>query len=135
MGALDPWKEQGQQLYCGVELANVHEGPQRISKSYLSNDVYLQQGMILSNEPGYYKKNKYGIRIENLIIVIKKSNQKLAFNTISLAPIDIDLIDKKLLTKKEISWINNYHAKVKKSLSNFLNDKEKKWLNNVTKSI
>ncbi len=116
-------------------FANVHEGPQRISKSYQSNDVYLKQGMILSNEPGYYKKNKYGIRIENLIIVIKKSNQKLAFNTISLAPIDIDLVDKKLLTKKEISWINNYHAKVKKSLSNFLNDKEKKWLNNVTKSI
>ncbi len=116
-------------------FANVHEGPQRISKSYLSNDVYLQQGMILSNEPGYYKKNKYGIRIENLITVIKKSNQKLAFSTISLAPIDIDLVNKKLLTKKEIAWINTYHAKVKKSLSNFLNIKEKKWLINVTKCI
>ncbi|PPR54366.1 MAG: Aminopeptidase [Alphaproteobacteria bacterium MarineAlpha5_Bin6] len=116
-------------------FSNVHEGPFRITKSNKLNDIVLKEGIILSNEPGYYKKNQYGIRIENLIISNKISEKKLAFKTISLAPIDVDLIEKKLLTKKEILWINNYHKKVRQSLSKYLKSKEKQWLNNVTRII
>ncbi len=116
-------------------FSSVHEGPQRISKSNQSNNDYIKEGMILSNEPGFYKKDQYGIRIENLILVVKKSKKKLAFKTISLAPIDIDLIDKKLLTKNEIRWVNDYHKKVRLSLGKFLKLKEKDWLKNVTRNL
>ncbi len=73
---------------------NVHEGPQSISKI---NKVKIKEGMILSNEPGYYKKNKFGIRIENLVYV-KKTNKKIFFENLTLAPIEKDLINFKLLT-------------------------------------
>ena len=76
---------------------NVHEGPQAISKI---NNVRLEEGMILSNEPGYYESNKFGIRIENLVF-IKIYKKKLMFENLTLAPIEKDLINFKLLNKKE----------------------------------
>ena len=81
------------------------------------DDGELKEGMIISNEPGFYKKNKYGIRTENLLIVCKKNSDSLFFETISFAPIDKDLIDKKLLNIKEINWLNKYHESVYRNLN------------------
>ena len=105
-------------------FSNVHEGPQAISKF---NNIKLKEGMIISNEPGFYKKGKFGIRIENLIYV-KKSSGKLLFENLTLAPIDIDLINFKLLTKEEKNYLFRYHLEVFSKLSDYLNIKEKKWL-------
>ena len=88
--------------------------------------------MILSNEPGYYLKNKYGIRIENLIYV-KKIKNKLIFKNLTYAPIDLDLINFKLLTKKEREYLFNYHLEVYSKLSKYLNKNEKKWLISLIK--
>ena len=106
---------------------NVHEGPQAISKF---NTVKLEDGMILSNEPGYYKKNKYGIRIENLIYV-RKNKKKLQFENLTLAPIDRDLIDFKLLSIEEKQYLHEYHKRVYLKLKNYLNFEEKIWLKNL----
>ena len=103
---------------------NVHEGPQSISKT---NMVKIKEGMILSNEPGYYKKNKFGIRIENLIYV-KKQNKKLVFENLTLAPIEKDLINFNLLTNFEKNYIFKYHLEVYSKISKYLNSNEKKWL-------
>ena len=105
-------------------FSNVHEGPQSISKY---NKVKILEGMILSNEPGYYKKGKFGIRIENLVYV-KKSKRKLFFENLTLAPIDIELIDFKQLTLNERNYLLKYHIMVYSKLAPFLNTKEKKWL-------
>ena len=83
--------------------------------------------MILSNEPGYYKQGKFGIRIENLIYALKVG-KKLIFKNLTLVPIEKDLINYKLLTKKESDYIFNYHLEVYSKISPFLNQKEKKWL-------
>ena len=96
---------------------NVHEGPQSFSKK---NKVNLKSGMIISNEPGYYKEGSFGIRIENLIYIKKNK-----FKELTMAPIDKDLIKKKMLNKKEIGWLNKYHAEVKKNLFRFMNREEK----------
>mgnify|MGYP001193977428 CR=1 FL=1 len=103
---------------------NVHEGPQAISKS---NSIRIQEGMILSNEPGYYKKGKFGIRIENLVYV-NKIKKKLFFKNLTLAPIEKDLIDFKLLNNKEKNYLFNYNFEVYSKISPFLNRNEKKWL-------
>ena len=103
---------------------NVHEGPQAISKS---NSVKIQEGMILSNEPGYYKKGKFGIRIENLVYV-NRIKGKLFFKNLTLAPIEKDLINFKLLTDKEKNYLFNYNLEVYSKISPFLNKNEKKWL-------
>ena len=103
---------------------NVHEGPQAISKSNL---VEIKKGMIISNEPGYYKKNKFGIRIENLVYV-NKVGKKLFFENLTLAPIEKELINFKLLTIKEKNYLFNYHLQVYSKISPFLNLSEKKWL-------
>ena len=95
---------------------NVHEGPQAISKN---NRIKFQEGMIVSNEPGYYEKNNFGIRIENLIYV-KKSKQKKYFENLTLVPIDKDLINKKLLTNAERKWINMYHNKIFHQIKKFM---------------
>ena len=111
---------------------NVHEGPQRIAKAQgLTNDQ-IKEGMILSNEPGFYKTGKYGIRIENLIIVKRESSTDLSFETISWAPIDIELIETSLLNSEELKWINWYHRQVFNKLANKLNRDERKWLEEVT---
>jgi len=103
---------------------NVHEGPQAISKF---NEIKLKEGMILSNEPGFYKKGKFGIRIENLIY-IKKYNKKLTFENLTLAPIDKDLINYKLLDNQEKDYLFKYHINVYSKLSKYLNKNEKNWL-------
>ena len=96
---------------------NVHEGPHAISKK---NKVNFKGGMIVSNEPGYYEKNKFGIRIENLIYV-KENNKKMNFENLTMAPIDKDLIVPERLDKKEKKWINNYHKTVFKNLKSYMN--------------
>ncbi len=103
---------------------NVHEGPQAISRF---NEIKLQEGMILSNEPGYYKKGKFGIRIENLVYV-KKDNGKLFFENLTLAPIDKDLINYKLLNEKEKNYLFQYHLNVYSKLFKYLKKDERKWL-------
>ena len=97
-------------------FSNVHEGPQSISKNSKTN---LLEGMIISNEPGYYEKNNFGIRIENLIYIKKIKNKKI-FENLTLAPLEKDLIDIYLLNDKEKNWINNYHKKVFKNLKNYM---------------
>ncbi len=103
---------------------NVHEGPQSISKN---NKIKIREGMILSNEPGYYKKNEFGIRIENLIYV-KRSNKKIFFENLTLAPIEKDLINYHILTSSEKDYLFKYHLNVYANISKYLNLKEKKWL-------
>ena len=103
---------------------NVHEGPQSISKL---NKIKVQEGMILSNEPGYYKKNSYGIRIENLVFV-KKVKKKICFENLTLAPIEKDLINFNLLTKLEKNYLFKYHLDVYSKLSKYLSLNERKWL-------
>ena len=103
---------------------NVHEGPQSISKI---NKVKIKQGMILSNEPGYYKKNNYGIRIENLVYVNKK-NKSLFFENLTMVPIEKDLINYDLLTASEKNYLFRYHVDVYSKISKYLKKDEKKWL-------
>jgi Xaa-Pro aminopeptidase len=114
---------------------SVHEGPQRIAKSQGLSDGEIREGMILSNEPGFYKKEEYGIRTENLIVTCKKSDNTLEFETISWAPIDIDLIDINILSLDEIIWLNNYHQKVYEKLSDKLDMGEREWLKKVTRPL
>jgi Xaa-Pro aminopeptidase len=103
---------------------NVHEGPQSISKL---NKVRIQEGMILSNEPGFYKKNSYGIRIENLVYV-KRLKKKICFENLTLAPIEKDLINFNLLNKLEKNYLFKYHLNVYSKLSKYLSPNERKWL-------
>ncbi|MDR2816440.1 MAG: aminopeptidase P family protein [Proteiniphilum sp.] len=117
---------------------SVHEGPQNIRLE--ENPTQLRPGMVTSNEPGVYRSNQYGIRIENLIVTqeYKKTKEFGAFynfETITLCPIDVKPVVKKLLTKKEIKWLNNYHKMVYDLLRKHLNKEEKAWLKNKTKAI
>ena len=106
---------------------NVHEGPQSISKY---NTIKIKKGMILSNEPGYYKKNHFGIRIENLVYTMQFKN-KLLFKNLTLAPIEKDLINYKLLNKTEKDYLFRYHLNIYYEYSASLNKKERKWLANL----
>ncbi len=110
---------------------NVHEGPQGISKG---NKVKFKEGMIVSNEPGYYEKGKFGIRIENLVTV-KKIKNDYKFKDLTLAPIDKTLIQKELLNTKEIDWLNKYHTKVYYSLKKYMNKSELKSLKILCSNI
>tara|TARA_B100000131_G_scaffold33816_1_gene31205 strand:+ start:357 stop:2063 length:1707 start_codon:yes stop_codon:yes gene_type:complete len=105
---------------------NVHEGPQSLSKN---NKVELKEGMIVSNEPGFYLEKSFGIRIENLVF-IKKISKKLKFENLTLAPIDKHLINFKMLNKTEKDYLFSYHLNVYEKISKYLNKKEKKWLIN-----
>ena len=103
---------------------NVHEGPQSISKF---NKIKIMPGMVLSNEPGYYKKNHFGIRIENLIYV-KKNKKSIFFENLTLVPIEKDLINFDLLNHEEQKYLFKYHLNVYSKLSKYLSKSEKKWL-------
>ncbi len=105
-------------------FSNVHEGPQAISKF---NSIKLKEGMIVSNEPGYYEEGKFGIRIENLIYIHKNKN-KLEFKNLTMAPIDKDLINYKLLNSREKNYLFKYNLEVYNNISKFLNKNEKNWL-------
>lgn len=116
---------------------SVHEGPQNISKR---PSVPLEEGMILSNEPGYYKTGAFGIRIENLVAVTKADirgaeNESLCFETLTLAPIDLALVDATLLTRDELRWLDAYHARVRKELSPLLDAKTRGWLRKATRGL
>ena len=103
---------------------NVHEGPQGISKY---NSIKIKPGMILSNEPGFYKVNKFGIRIENLVYA-KKRDGKFFFENLTLVPIDNDLINFNQLSQNEKNYLFKYHIEVFNKISPFLTKPEKKWL-------
>jgi Xaa-Pro aminopeptidase len=117
---------------------SVHEGPARISKL---GTVALRRGMILSNEPGYYKPAAYGIRIENLVLVIAApepvgaENPLNTFETLTLAPIDRRLIDASMLTSKERCWLDSYHERVHESLGPVVDVPTRKWLAAATKPL
>jgi Xaa-Pro aminopeptidase len=117
---------------------SVHEGPQNISKRQLPQA--LKHGMIISNEPGYYKAGEYGIRIENLIVVqdlpgAPGDRKMMAFETITLAPIDLALVEVSLLTEDERAWLNAYHARVRETLSRLVDDETRAWLEQATRGI
>ena len=118
---------------------SVHEGPQRIGKGVSSTPI--EAGMILSNEPGYYKENEYGIRIENLVLVRKCAEnadferEMLEFENLTWAPIDLNLVDASIMTAIEINWLNDYHATVSEKLMPIVDDKTKAWLKIATAPI
>jgi len=115
---------------------SVHEGPQRISpvgSSQAGGDEPLQAGMILSNEPGYYKTGEYGIRIENLVLVVDKpiagaEKEMLGFETLTFAPIDRRLIARDMLSPAELDWLNFYHAEVLAKIGPQLSGEDRAWL-------
>ena len=115
---------------------SVHEGPQRISpvgSSQAGGDEPLVAGMILSNEPGYYKAHEYGIRIENLVLVVERpvagaEKETLGFETLTFAPIDRRLVEVAMLSEKERAWLNDYHAEVLAKIAPQLAGGDKAWL-------
>ena len=111
---------------------SVHEEAAGISPR---GEEPLQAGMILSNEPGYYKEGAYGIRIENLVLTKELDGGNLCFETITLAPIDKNLIVVDMLDEDEKSWLNNYHARVYKTLSSLLDKSTSDWLKRATQEI
>ena len=116
----------------------VHEGPQRISK--IPNRVPLEVGMIVSNEPGFYKTGGYGIRIENLVTVVEApvegaERPMLGFETLTLAPIDRNLVDRGLLTPAETGWLDAYHARGAAAIGPLVDGETAKWLAAVTRPL
>jgi Xaa-Pro aminopeptidase len=115
---------------------SVHEGPQRISpvgSAQSGGDEPLRAGMILSNEPGYYKTGEYGIRIENLVLVVDKpiegaEKETLGFETLTFAPIERRLIKKDMLSPEEIAWLDSYHAEVLAKIGPQLQGDDRAWL-------
>jgi Xaa-Pro aminopeptidase len=110
---------------------SVHEGPARISKA---SHIGLQPGMILSNEPGFYKQGEYGIRIENLLLIKEPQEIKggerpmMSFETLTLAPIDRNLIDTRLLTREELQWLDAYHTRTLKEVGSFMTGESLEWM-------
>ena len=115
----------------------VHEGPQRISKA--PNSQALLPGMVVSNEPGYYKTGAYGIRIENLVVVQPAEGETereiLEFETLTLAPIDRNLIEPSLLDDEEIAWLDGYHVRVREALTPLVDPETRRWLAAATAPI
>lgn len=117
---------------------SVHEGPHRISK--MPNSVALQPGMIVSNEPGYYKTGAYGIRIENLVAVREveiagADRRYLEFETLTLAPIDLTCVEHRLLTQAERQWLNDYHRRVRETVGSTVDEATLAWLAEATRPI
>ena len=117
---------------------SVHEGPQRLSRL---GTVELQTGMILSNEPGYYRESHYGIRLENLVLVTPLASipggtrEMMGFETLTLVPFDRRLIDPKQLSAAELAWLNAYHARVRKEIEPILLSDDRAWLRHATAPI
>jgi Xaa-Pro aminopeptidase len=118
---------------------SVHEGPQNISKKPIQQA--LKPGMICSNEPGFYKAGEYGIRIENLVVVSEGKQvaggerPMMEFETVTWAPIDLDLVEVSLLTTDERKWLNAYHATTREKLSALVDDETRGWLEKATRAI
>ncbi|WMM25959.1 aminopeptidase P family protein [Tissierella sp. MB52-C2] len=137
-----PLWQEGIDYKCGTGhgigyLLNVHEGPHRIAP--VVNTVILEKGMVVSIEPGVYKSGSHGIRIENIVVVdedIKTdSGQFMKFETLSFVPIDLEGVDVELLSEKERIWLNEYHRDVYNKLESYLDQEEREWLKNETRSI
>jgi Xaa-Pro aminopeptidase len=117
----------------------VHEGPHRISK--VGNSVALRPGMIVSNEPGYYKTGEYGIRIESLVLVVPLPAPPggevtlYGFETLTLAPIDRTLVESALLTSAELAWLDGYHARVREAISPKVDREAAAWLAAATQPL
>jgi Xaa-Pro aminopeptidase len=118
---------------------SVHEGPQRISK--IGNNVALRPGMIVSNEPGYYKTGEYGIRIESLVAVVPVPGPSggevtlHGFETLTLAPIDRALVEPALLTPAELAWLDGYHARVREAITPKVDRETASWLEQATRRL
>ncbi|MPQ45047.1 aminopeptidase P family protein [Clostridium tarantellae] len=134
--------EHGIDYKCGTGhgvgyLLNVHEGPQGFSR--ILNNVKLEEGMVLTNEPGVYKEGRYGIRIENTLTVKPWKETEFGkffkFQVISYCPIELEAIDINLLKEEEITWLNDYHETVYNKLKNYLNEEESNWLKKYTRKI
>lgn len=142
--ARDPLYKRGLDFKHGTGhgvgyLLNVHEGPQSISPRASLKKYGILPGMITSNEPGYYKEGAFGIRHENLVLCVEDKQTDCGnfcrFETITLAPFDLDAIDVKLLTDDEKRWLNNYHATVYKKLKNHLVGGDLRFLAKATRKI
>ena len=134
------WK-YGIDYKCGTGhgvgfFLNVHEGPQGFRPN---NYTKLEKGMILTNEPGIYKEGKFGIRTENMMIVVEDEKtefgQFMKFEAITYCPIDLDGINSEVMTVEEKQWLNDYHKDVYTKLSPYLNEEEKQWLKEETREI
>jgi Xaa-Pro aminopeptidase len=116
---------------------SVHEGPQRIAKT---GHTPLEAGMMLSNEPGFYKAGDYGIRIENLILVEPRTipggdREMFGFETLTYTPIDLRLVEPAIMSADEIAWLNAYHAAVREKIAPHLDAETRAWLENATRAI
>jgi Xaa-Pro aminopeptidase len=117
---------------------SVHEGPQRISKQ--PSTVALRPGMIVSNEPGYYREGEFGIRCENLVVVTEVENTggdrpMMGFEALTLVPFDLRLVASEMLDDQELDWLNAYHHRVRQSLAPLLQDQELEWLLQATRPL
>jgi len=140
--ARQPIWQYGMDYKCGTGhgvgfFLNVHEGPQSIRND--NNNVILEKGMIITNEPGIYLEGKYGIRIENMMLVVEDEKtefgQFMKFEAITYCPIDLAGINKEMLTESEMKWLNNYHQEVYTKLVPYLNEEERVWLREETREI
>ncbi|MFJ8262862.1 aminopeptidase P family protein [Rummeliibacillus sp. NPDC094406] len=140
--ARQPIWQYGLDYKCGTGhgvgfFLNVHEGPQSIRND--NNNVILEKGMIITNEPGIYLEGKYGIRIENILLVVEDEKtefgQFMKFDTITYCPIDLAGINKDMLTESEKQWLNNYHQEVYTKLAPYLNEEERVWLREETREV
>jgi Xaa-Pro aminopeptidase len=134
------WK-QGWNCRHGIghgigSFLGVHEGPQKFAPG---NKISFEPGMVTTNEPGVYFEGKFGVRLENVLITVPYRDtdfgEFLGFETISLCPIDLDLVEPKLLRSDEIGWLNAYHQVVYQSLVEFMTDDEGSWLHYETRSV
>lgn len=137
-----PLWEYGIDYKCGTGhgvgfFLNVHEGPHAIRVNYVP--AVMEEGMVVTNEPGVYKEGKHGIRVENILVVRKdestESGQFMNFETITFCPIDLDGIVVELLNSDERAWLNNYHKEVYDKLSPYLDEEHRAWLKYQTRAI
>ncbi len=141
-----PLWEDFEDYKCGTghgigQVLNVHEGPQNISwgKRAGAMEAPLKAGMIVSDEPGIYKSDQYGVRIETILLCIKLTENEqgvyLGFEPVTLVPIDLDGIDISIMSDKEIQYLNDYHKLVYEKIATFLDEEEKNWLRDVTRPL
>lgn len=139
--ARQPIWQYGLDYKCGTGhgvgfFLNVHEGPQSFRTS---NNIKIEKGMVITNEPGIYKEGKFGIRTENMMVVVEDEKtefgQFMKFESITYCPIDLDGINKDMLNETEKQWLNNYHKDVYTKLAPYLDEDEKAWLEQETGEI
>lgn len=116
---------------------NVHEGPQGVGKK--GSPVELREGMVISNEPGYYEAGRFGFRCENLVLIKTVESggnlETLGFENLTMVPFDTRLLDQNLMTHAEIQWLNDYHQEVKRKISPYLSSDDLDWLEDQTQTV